>query len=222
MIAAGQQAPSRVGLWSAGSVPYVQWGTASPTGHRPDCSGFVSMCWDLPTPGENTESLVTKQIMYQIPEGDLQPGDAIGLCGPGTLGNAGHIMLFLGSTSAGFRIAEQAGGTWGPTIRTIKRIPSGYLAYRLAIPEEFDVEVLRAENPSQGDIDAWRLDALTYGLDTVRGGPLAGEPMWIVQAIKALQASVANAGVGGGPSLAAIEAVVDRQLDEAFGAAAAA
>jgi len=97
------------------------------------------MCWGLPAPGENTESLVTKDLMEEIDFVDLQPGDAIGLCGPGTLGDAGHIMLFLGF-SPGLDIAEQVGGQLGPVFRTLKRIPSGYKAYRLVAPEPMPQE----------------------------------------------------------------------------------
>lgn len=37
---------------------------------------------------------------------------------------------------------------------------------------------------------SWRMDALHRGTDTVQGGPTAGEPMWLVQAVKDLQAHV--------------------------------
>lgn len=42
---------------------------------------------------------------------------------------------------------------------------------------------------------AWRMDALAAGLDTVRGGPMVGEPMWIVRQLKEiLKTSQAAAG----------------------------
>lgn len=41
-------------------------------------------------------------------------------------------------------------------------------------------------DPSFGDATAWRMDALMFGADKVRGGPTAGEDMWLVQATKAL------------------------------------
>lgn len=37
---------------------------------------------------------------------------------------------------------------------------------------------------------AWRMDALTVGADSVRGGPTKGEPVWIVRATKAVAAAV--------------------------------
>jgi len=88
------------------------------------------MCWKTPPPGENTVTLVTRGFMKEIPVSDLQPGDAIGLCGPGTAGDDGHIQLFDGWTTNGLHIWEQAGGVNGPVRREIKRITPGYKAYR--------------------------------------------------------------------------------------------
>lgn len=133
MVYVGSEAVRRVSLWPAGSVDYSQSETYA-DGYRQDCSGFVSMCWGLPTPGENTESLVTKGIMHEIPTSQLAPGDALGMCGPGTLGDAGHIQLFLRWSNTGLVIAEQAGGQPGPITRTLKGIPTGYKAYRLSAP----------------------------------------------------------------------------------------
>jgi hypothetical protein len=42
---------------------------------------------------------------------------------------------------------------------------------------------------------AWRMDALQKGLDNVAGGPVAGETMWLVQAVKALQSAVAGLSI---------------------------
>lgn len=39
---------------------------------------------------------------------------------------------------------------------------------------------------------AYRMDALAAGADTVRGGPTQGEPMWLVQAVKNIQAKIAT------------------------------
>lgn len=73
------------------SVEYQMSGTNSPTRHRPDCSGYVSMCLDLPTPGLDTVSLVTTGTIVPIDWADATPGDLIGICGEGTLGAAGHV-----------------------------------------------------------------------------------------------------------------------------------
>jgi hypothetical protein len=43
---------------------------------------------------------------------------------------------------------------------------------------------------TMGQILAWRGDALQGGLDTVRGGPAKGEPIWLVTAVKDVQTKV--------------------------------
>src|SRR5512138_1260912 len=75
------------------SVVYVMGGTASPTGHRPDCSGYVSMSLDLPTPGLDTVTLVTTGNLFGIDWDDVLPGDLVGICGPGTSGANGHVTV---------------------------------------------------------------------------------------------------------------------------------
>jgi hypothetical protein len=59
------------------------------------------MCWAIPTDaagswgGLSTVSLVSGGWMHEIPADLLQPGDAVGRCGPGSAGNDGHIQLFV-------------------------------------------------------------------------------------------------------------------------------
>lgn len=113
-------------LWAVGSVPYSQSSLAS-NGYRQDCSGFVSMCWALDTNafgwgGGTTVTLVTSGVMGEIPRADCQPGDAVGICGPGTGGDAGHVVLFdcwynNDPNDDRFWVWEQAGGTSGPLHR---------------------------------------------------------------------------------------------------------
>ena len=82
---------------------------------------------------------------------------------------------------------------------------------------------------------AWRMDAIAYGLDEVRGGPTKGEKMWLVTAVKAVLAksdlspeelaaveAAAKEGAAGGKELQLDEVrkVVDEELDEAFKGAA--
>ncbi len=78
MIARGQD-------WVDKHVPYSQSGTHD--GYRTDCSGFVSMCWELPKPGHTTSTL--PGVSTSISKAELQNGDAL-LC-PGT-----HVVLFAG------------------------------------------------------------------------------------------------------------------------------
>jgi hypothetical protein len=136
---------ARRALWPLGTIAYSQIDIDPATGYRKDCSGGVSMCWATPQPGQSTVTLLP-DLMHEITPDELLPGDAIGLCGPGTGGNAGHIMLFLGWTQTGLMIWEQAGGPPGPTERHIKGIPAGYKPYRLEgidmpSPEEYAAAV---------------------------------------------------------------------------------
>lgn len=102
-------------------------------GYRDDCSGFVSWCYKLTAGdvpggyygGGNTVSLVASNgPLYEIPLNDLKPGDACGNCGPGSAGDAGHIVLFdrwynNDPNNNDYYIYEQAGGQVGPTHRLI-------------------------------------------------------------------------------------------------------
>jgi hypothetical protein len=113
-------------LWSAGSVPYSQIVLHWPDGYRADCSGYVAMCWAAPLNGHwggpNTVTLVTGGLMREINPNDLKPGDAVGRCGPGTDGDAGHIRLFTAwlntdPNDSHYYCLEQTGGGNGPTAR---------------------------------------------------------------------------------------------------------
>lgn len=73
---------ARAENWWDAQVPYDQgayWGG----GYRQDCSGFVSMAWQL---GFSATTATLPQYSYQIDWSQLLPGDAI-------LTN-GHVMLF--------------------------------------------------------------------------------------------------------------------------------
>ena len=128
------QVLERARRWPARSVPYSM--SKLRDGYRTDCIGYVSMCWAI-APGENggwgghsTVTLVTEGYMHEIAERDLRPGDAIGRCGPGTAGAAGHIMLVVAYRPGRIEIAEQSGAGWGPIWRTLSRMPDGYRAWR--------------------------------------------------------------------------------------------
>jgi hypothetical protein len=54
------------------------------------------MCLNLTNarPGASTVTLVTAGYIFEITRDELKPGDLIGHCGPGTGGDAGHVVLF--------------------------------------------------------------------------------------------------------------------------------
>jgi hypothetical protein len=80
-------------IWPLGHVPYSQMAVRNP-GWRTDCSGYVSMCLDLARPGLSTVTFITEGYLLEITADELQPGDLVGDCGPGTGGDAGHIVVF--------------------------------------------------------------------------------------------------------------------------------
>jgi cell wall-associated NlpC family hydrolase len=83
MVARGQD-------WVNKHVPYSQ--TKTYDGYRTDCSGFVSMCWELAKPGLTTFTLHT--VSHNITKNDLQPGDAMNC-------DSHHVVLFDGWTDSG-------------------------------------------------------------------------------------------------------------------------
>jgi len=78
---------SRAQAWVDAHVPYNQGGYYQ--GYREDCSGFVSMAWELKT-SLTTQTLPT--VSHPISKGDLQPGDVL-------LDTAEHVVIFGGWTS---------------------------------------------------------------------------------------------------------------------------
>jgi len=122
-------------LWKPGTVPYSQNHIHPATGYRQDCSGYVSMCWGIPLNakgswgGLNTVTLVTDGWMTEIAPADLKPGDAVGICGPGSAGDAGHIVIFErwandDPNNDDYWLWEQAGGRSGP-VRRVLTYPYG-------------------------------------------------------------------------------------------------
>ncbi len=77
-------------VWVDKNVPYSQSKTYD--GYRTDCSGFVSMCWQLPKDGPSTSEFPNYSL--KITKNDLQPGDAM-LC------EGHHIVLFAGWKDSG-------------------------------------------------------------------------------------------------------------------------
>lgn len=133
-------------LWKPGTVPYSQNTIHPGTGYRQDCSGFASMCWAIPLNvknswgGLNTVTLVTDGWIKEIAPAELMPGDAVGICGPGSAGDAGHIVIFDrwlndDPNNDDYWLYEQAGGRSGP-VRRVLTYPYGgpwgqWKAYRL-------------------------------------------------------------------------------------------
>jgi uncharacterized protein (TIGR03382 family) len=76
--------------WLDENVPYSQSGSHG--GYRTDCSGFVSMCWELGK-SSNTGALVSGDANSRLSSfDDLIPADA--------LLRSGHVMMFAGWSDA--------------------------------------------------------------------------------------------------------------------------
>jgi len=104
MIAKGQD-------WVNKHVPYSQEKTYD--GYRTDCSGFVSMCWELAKPGLTTFTMHT--VSHNITKGELQPGDAMNC-------DSHHIVLFAGWANAektSYIAMEEANTAEGTVKKTI-------------------------------------------------------------------------------------------------------
>ncbi|MFI6441996.1 peptidoglycan-binding protein [Streptomyces sp. NPDC050759] len=84
----------RAKQWVAAKVPYSMseyWSD----GYRQDCSGFVSMAWNLPA-NEWTGSLGRYGI--RIAKDDLQPGDILLFHNPDDPEQGSHVVIFGGWT----------------------------------------------------------------------------------------------------------------------------
>lgn len=83
--------------WVDDEVPYSQSSTHG--GYRQDCSGLVSMAWQLPRPGATTATLAPYDTSSSvaIDWDELQPGDALNVRESGLA----HAMLFGGWRDAG-------------------------------------------------------------------------------------------------------------------------
>lgn len=132
---------ARTGWGGLGTVPYSQSTIHQPDGYRQDCSGYVCMALGIPpnaSPGGwgglNTVTLVTAGYIREIDPDDLKAGDLIGLCGPGTGGDDGHIQIFTrwyntDPHDSRYWCLEQRGGTRGP-VEALHNWPTNYKAYR--------------------------------------------------------------------------------------------
>lgn len=81
--------------WLDENVPYSQ--QRSHEGYRTDCSGFVSMCWELGRSYTTADFIAGGGQSGPLPSYDeLLPGDALVRRSNGT----GHVVLFLGWNDA--------------------------------------------------------------------------------------------------------------------------
>lgn len=134
-------------VWPMGLVPYSQnlrWNGV----WRQDCSGFASACTGAPVDGPgswggwNTATAVSDGYVTELPQRpgyapDLLPGDLVGIMGPGTEGNDGHVAVFIrwvndDPQNVDMVIVEQRGGIDGPNERVFTfPLDSDWHGYRV-------------------------------------------------------------------------------------------
>ncbi|OIV38665.1 hypothetical protein BIV57_04560 [Mangrovactinospora gilvigrisea] len=76
----------RAARWAAQRVPYTMYGYHG--GWRADCSGFVSMAWQLHT---SMTTVTLPEVAHRVLKAQLRPGDVLLNKAPG---RHGHVVLF--------------------------------------------------------------------------------------------------------------------------------
>jgi hypothetical protein len=121
---------ARARSWADAPRRYSQEDCDPASGYRLDCSGYVSMVWQLDPPGLTTVEL--PQLCDQIDSSELRAGDVVMLGGPGTAGDAGHVIIFESWAEpqpARFWAFEQVSSGTAHHLRTFPPSPP-YLSYR--------------------------------------------------------------------------------------------
>ncbi len=89
--------------WLDADVPFSM--RATHESYRTDCSGFVSMCWQLPSPGQSTRDFGKRTGSHELGSyDDLVPADALVRAGQ-------HAVIFLGwndTSKTGACVLEQS------------------------------------------------------------------------------------------------------------------
>jgi hypothetical protein len=91
---------SRAAAWNGTTYDSTKkkYGPGNDIEYVTDCSGYVSMALHLTTT-YNTVALPS--VVTRISKDQLQPGDLLGVLGPNTEGNAGHVLIFDGWANSG-------------------------------------------------------------------------------------------------------------------------
>ena len=190
--------------WPYDAVPYSQSGVfndddgAGPHigGYRRDCSGLATMAGGGPAPGYSTVTMLTSGWVRPIPWAELAAGDFVGALGPGTAGDAGHVMVVESVNRAAntYTVLEQAGYGPGPD-RNTYTIGDGqgrnYLPYRLSTLE---VDMLSPCKQGDSGYGVWVLQSCLFLLGF--GGPT--DQHYGPETSKALAACCDFVGIHGG------------------------
>ena len=127
---------TRARTWSEAPRRYSQDDNDPESGYRLDCSGFVSMVWNLHVPGLTTVEL--PDLCVQVTVDELETGDVMMIGGPGTEGGAGHVILFqswVNREHTRFWAFEQVPAGTRHHVRELPPSPP-YLFYRYEMIQE--------------------------------------------------------------------------------------
>ncbi|MFI2783059.1 peptidoglycan-binding protein [Streptomyces sp. ALB3] len=142
---------ARAQAWVTAKVPYdmaAYW----PDGYRQDCSGFVSMAWDLGT-NEWTGSLAG--FGTRIDRADLEPGDILLFHNPADPAVGSHVTVFGGWTD---------------------QTHSHYLAYELTRPHARKATTPMAYWSNSSKYVAYRYKGVVSGAGTGGSGAATAFP----------------------------------------------
>lgn len=114
------QVIQRANSWVKQRVPYSQSGYYR--GYRRDCSGMVSMAWNLK---RSLTSRTLASVARHVPKSRLRPGDAIH--------TSGHVAIFGGWANRAHTkyVALEQSGRGKPALRRVKNWRAGATALRL-------------------------------------------------------------------------------------------
>lgn len=145
---------NRAKLWLDAKVPYSMseyW----TDGYRQDCSGYVSMVWNLGT-NEWTGSL--DKFATKITKAELLPGDMLLFHNPADPNNGSHVVIF---------------GGWADPAQT------HYIAYEQTRPTTRKLATPYGYWANASKYVPYRFNGVTGGIvpeDPAPGGPKPGEP----------------------------------------------
>ncbi|MFE2507670.1 hypothetical protein ACFXC9_04215 [Streptomyces naganishii] len=142
---------ARAKKWISAKVPYSMY-AFWPDGYRQDCSGFVSMAWNLPR-NEWTGSLARYAV--RTTKDRLQPGDILLYHNPANPLNGSHVVLF---------------GGWSDHTHT------RYLAYEQAPPRTRRKVTPYAYWSHSSRYVPYRYKGVTRALARANGSPSAAPP----------------------------------------------
>jgi len=131
---------SRYAYENGSLIPPTSTPSPSKLGYRTDCSGFVSMCFDLTTTSKTPLSLTTRSLSPSVvattTKSALLPGDIL-------LKKGSHVVLFVewvDSSQTELRAYEERGTKYGcvESVRDYAELYSwGYRAYRFRKIDDF-------------------------------------------------------------------------------------